>query len=126
MERKEIYTLEDIFKYIHEKSPNKRDKNRIDFNGDLIKMNSQRYHLFKHKGCKCKCGLIGSFFAKEKHESSEIWHFNLYGYDSSGNEVLMTKDHIIPKSKGGSNHISNYEPMCTICNEEKSNKLKIN
>lgn len=39
--------------------------------------------------------------------------------DENGKEVLMTKDHVIPKSKGGANDISNYQTMCKRCNEAK-------
>jgi 5-methylcytosine-specific restriction endonuclease McrA len=35
---------------------------------------------------------------------------------------MMTKDHIMPKSKGGKNHFDNYEPMCSDCNTEKADK----
>jgi len=37
----------------------------------------------------------------------------------SGHEVLMTKDHIIPKSKGGKNTLKKYQTMCTHCNCRK-------
>jgi 5-methylcytosine-specific restriction endonuclease McrA len=52
------------------------------------------------------------------------YHFNLYAIDDNGDEILMTKDHIIPKSKGGRNHLSNYQPMCCVCNQKKDNKIK--
>ena len=32
-------------------------------------------------------------------------------------------DHVIPVSKGGKNHISNYQILCGKCNNRKSNKL---
>lgn len=35
----------------------------------------------------------------------------------------MTIDHLIPKSKGGTNHISNLVPCCEPCNQKKANKL---
>lgn len=48
----------------------------------------------------------------------------LYAVDDNGDEILMTKDHIIPRSKGGIDDISNYQTMCKLCNEAKGNKLE--
>lgn len=93
---------------------------RVEFCGDIIKGNSQRYQTFFTKGLKCVCcGIEGKFFAKEKWENQPSYHLNLYALDADGNEVLMTKDHIIPKSKGGKDHISNYQTMCEVCNMAK-------
>jgi len=41
--------------------------------------------------------------------------------DAQGREVLMTHDHIVPRSKGGKNHISNVQTMCAPCNSKKGN-----
>jgi 5-methylcytosine-specific restriction enzyme A len=35
----------------------------------------------------------------------------------------MTRDHIIPKSKGGSDHLNNMQTMCTKCNNKKGNSI---
>lgn len=94
--------------------------NFFELDGDIIKANSQRYQVFKKKGCTCsKCGLKGTFFYKEKDLNSSRFHLNLYGVNEKGEEILFTKDHILAKSNGGSNHIDNYQTMCSICNEVK-------
>ena len=95
------------------------------FLGNSVKMTSMRYRLFATKGLKCvKCGIEGSFFSLEKchSEKSDRFHFNLYGIDKKGRPVLMTKDHIQPKAKGGLNSLKNLQTMCVNCNAKKADK----
>jgi len=101
------------------------------FIGDIkVKANSVRYAVFKKYGISCvNCGIEGEYFALEKDKSeggntSNRFHFNLYGVDDNGNESLITKDHIIPKSKGGRDFIDNLQPMCKLCNVAKGSFLK--
>lgn len=92
------------------------------FDDESINMASDRYKVFRlNKTCVC-CGIEGTIIAMEKDEKDISYHFNMYGIDSKGKEILFTKDHIIPKSKGGKNNISNYQTMCVVCNGKKSNK----
>ena len=91
-------------------------------NGVKVKVTSQRYKVFQDNKCCVKCGLKGEFLAIEKFsEDIKKYHINMYGIDEHEHEVLMTKDHIIPKSKGGKNIQSNYQTMCTKCNIDKGN-----
>lgn len=92
-----------------------------------VAMGSHRYQTFATKGTDCvECGLKGSFFALEHHsaDTSEKCHLNLYGIDKQGEEVMMTKDHIIPRSKGGKNVLSNYQPLCIKCNQQKADYVR--
>lgn len=91
--------------------------------GECFKPNSPRLILFKTKGADCViCGARGSFFALESH-NGETPHMNLYAHNERAEEVLMTKDHIIPKAHGGENILENYQPMCEPCNGKKADKL---
>jgi len=95
------------------------------FDGHMVKMDSQRYQLFASKGVECVgCGLKGEYFGLEKNRGQEgdRYHFNLYGQRDAV-EILVTKDHIIPKSKGGQNILDNYQVMCFNCNIEKGDSL---
>lgn len=49
----------------------------------------------------------------------------MYGIDEQGQEVMLTKDHIYPKSKGGLNNIKNYQVLCSRCNSKKSDNSPI-
>lgn len=94
-----------------------------------VRRNSQRYILFKEKGLTCVCcGLTANKayveIQKEQFESGSTAHINLYHVDSNGKRILFTKDHIIPKSKGGKDIQENYQVMCFPCNQKKGDTLE--
>ena len=121
--RKSKHSIEDVLSLVPDWDGIVK-KRRIDFDGDELYIDSLRYFTFKKDNCTCvHCGLKGSFFAKEKHVNDNRYHLNLYAIDEAGNEIRMTKDHRIPRSKGGSNDISNLDTMCAPCNEEKGCKI---
>lgn len=127
-ERKEVYTVEQIQKATKEVLFNPKERADIILDGDVVRGNSQRYQLFFTKGTRCCCcGIEGKFFRKERNikMKTKRYHLNLYAVNDDGIEVLMTKDHIIPVSKGGDNTLNNYQTMCEICNEKKGNKMEV-
>jgi 5-methylcytosine-specific restriction endonuclease McrA len=124
-----IYKIEEVLPYSIPFKLHTEDKNRYRMYGEFkVSMTSDRYRLFKERGIKCvKCGIKGRYFALEKQlPKSELYHFNLYAIDIDNKEVLMTKDHIIPKSKGGRSFIDNYQTLCTRCNMSKRDKVEEN
>lgn len=123
--RKGTYPIEEVKEVIKDVLFEVDKRNAlVELDGDIIRGNSDRYRTFFTKGTKCVCcGIEGKYFAKEKDSLlKNRYHLNLYALDSEGKEILMTKDHIIPKSKGGKNHISNYQTMCINCNKQKADK----
>lgn len=127
-ERKNVFSLEDFTKsYLEVKHlmfPKYLKVKDGFVIGDCKIKTSERYPVFYKDGFTCvSCGLKGKFFALEKDmaQNTENCHLNLYGI-KEGKEIIFTKDHIIPKSKGGKNNISNYQCMCIHCNQDKGVK----
>jgi hypothetical protein len=116
------YTVQEVLDHVWPAGP------KISFDGDKMKVSSSRLLMFAEKGICCvTCGIEGAFFLKEKSsvtQKQEPWHFNLYA-EKDGFLVLMTKDHIKPKSKGGKNHPTNYQPMCAACNAKKADTFPV-
>lgn len=73
--------------------------------------------------CVC-CGVVGEAFLLELPLGSKkaVPHFNLYGH-KDGEWVQMTKDHIVPRSKGGRDNQENLQTMCSRCNEAKADHV---
>lgn len=93
--------------------------------GHTVKMKSHTVKLFDEKGITCvSCGVTGVIAVVESAGTNHGKHCNIYGVNSAGKLVSMTKDHIIPKSKGGKNELSNHQVMCQKCRSQKSNKMQ--
>lgn len=122
-----VFSIEKVLPFV--KSRKYREARPVKtYAGKPVYMDSLRYHTFLNSGLVCVgCGLTATFFALEttqfNAENSDHFHFNLYGIDEEGDEVLFTKDHIFPKSRGGKNHISNLQTMCAVCNTKKGSKI---
>lgn len=83
---------------------------------------SLRYMNFYQHGTTCVCcGKQGTHFRLCGDPTTNRRHFNLYADDGT----LMTKDHVVPKSKGGLDKVANMQPMCVRCNKKKGNKSDI-
>lgn len=121
------YCPEEIIPRIKSKCGWNHSAKREMLDGDMVNFRSSRLATFKQSlRCAC-CGLRGSFFVKEKHRlngklASLPYHLNLYAIDHRGCEVLMTSDHIIPRSKAPPNLTNNRQTMCFRCNHAKGSR----
>lgn len=86
-----------------------------------VKVSGVRLTTFATKGTDCICcGREGKFFRIEDNGSGP--HLNLYAYGTDNQEKLMTRDHIIPRSKNGPETVENMSPMCLRCNNVRGTK----
>lgn len=71
-----------------------------------------------------KCGLTATCFIANKGHKDLLGPPVLDLYASTGTDyILMTRDHIIPKSYGGSNDVQNLRVACGPCNHDRGNAL---
>lgn len=117
------YGINEVFAMIGEEylngnnDDNQRASNMV-VDGFNVYAKSLRYMTFYQKGVKCACcGKEGTHFKLCGYASTNRRHFNLYADDGT----LMTKDHIIPASKGGPDKVTNMQTMCVECNVKKGN-----
>ena len=80
---------------------------------------SKRIQLFVRSITCAYCGRMGSHFRLETAGNQTNPHLNLYTEDG----ILMTVDHIIPVALGGRNHLTNYQAMCSRCNNKRGASL---
>jgi hypothetical protein len=87
-----------------------------------IKLRDSRMMLFAEtQHCAC-CLVPGDHFWLE-HSGCFTPHFNLYAINHCGHAVMLTLDHIIPRSKGGTREPHNIQLLCANCNRIKQNKM---
>lgn len=118
--RRAEYEPQEIFNYI------KSGSKKLYVDGFDIDLQTSRLRTFVEKGHHCiNCGRKGTTFYVEKHinQPNDDFHLNLYHVNKNGNHYLMTRDHIYPRSKGGSDELDNSQTMCYECNCIKGNKV---
>lgn len=109
--------LEDIEKYTLEHIIPNVGETKLLLSSYLVKLNTLRLRCFaKNLSCML-CGIKGEYFLLQRVKGTkENPHLNLYAVNSDNQRVLMTKDHLIPKSKGGRDTLDNLNTMCFPCN----------
>lgn len=125
------YSIEEVYELLGEDNKNleyvrKGSRQDIEVDGFKVYKQSLRYATFFTKGTKCVCcGKEGTYFqldeSKDASDAAGRRHFNLYAEDGT----LMTKDHILPRSLGGQDVLSNMQTMCCNCNKEKGNVVDL-
>ena len=119
------YSIDEVFDMLGRDTLNQTGElikfESIEVDGYLVYKDSWRYRTFYQKGLKCACcNRVGSYFKLHTDSKNiERAHFNLFAEDGT----MMTKDHIIPKSKGGPDCIENFQTMCEECNKEKKDTM---
>ncbi len=79
--------------------------------------------IFVNKGRECQhCQRKGQYVVIGSYKGMPIEAKNtrlLFSKDF----LMMTKDHIHPKSKGGPTKLGNLQILCALCNQKKADKV---
>jgi 5-methylcytosine-specific restriction endonuclease McrA len=118
----------DVDEILAQRRPTWDDQKQVFFAGRRLKvrLNSIRYHVFaQSRTCAC-CNRKGTMMLLDVHHCRtglmySRAHFNLYAVEDS-KLILMTVDHIIPRSRGGTDDLDNLQTLCTKCNSIKGNR----
>lgn len=97
-----------------------------------VKVSSLRLECMMRNSKCVSCGLPGGIWLLQAHhcyikdgqvQLRETPHLNLYAVNDDNELVLMTRDHIIPRAKGGLDEMNNLQTMCQPCNQIKADNL---
>ena len=71
---------------------------------------------------ECSCKADRWIADKGRYDLKSPPVLNLYG-TREGCTVLINRDHVIPKSLGGTDAIENLRPACEVCNGLRGNRI---
>jgi 5-methylcytosine-specific restriction endonuclease McrA len=88
------------------------DRNRYKKDKEKIKQKVRRRKLMLK-------GVVGTHTKQEWNDLKFIYNYKCWICERVEPEIELTRDHIIPISKGGHDNIENIIPLCRSCNSSK-------
>lgn len=73
------------------------------------------------KGCKAK----SNFAAIVRNINTDRLNVIFFIKDKEGNFQPLTKDHVLPKARGGTDAFKNLQSMCVRCNSDKADNADL-
>ena len=92
------------------------------YKGGITK--TRAYHNFYNRRREVnKKNIVGSHSFKDWELLKKKYGYMCLCCKKLEPEIVLSQDHIIPISKGGTNFIENIQPLCISCNSRKHTKI---
>jgi 5-methylcytosine-specific restriction endonuclease McrA len=96
-----------------------KDKTKTsNWKGGISKANGYK----RRKKLERAMAIVGSHTELEWQALIKEYEYKCLGCGKPEGEVKLTKDHIVPVSRGGTDNIDNIQPLCISCNCRKHTK----
>lgn len=100
---------------------NNREK-RLAYNRAYHKANRHKVVAWTNARRVRKKAAEGSHTEAEWQALKEQYNYTCLRCGRREPEITLTRDHVVPLTKGGSDWITNIQPLCAVCNSSKNNK----
>lgn len=96
-----------------------KSKDRVEYNRQWRSKNRDRASIIQYnRVCRIR-GATGTITNQEWKELKLSYGNRCINPDCLNPHTRLTKDHIVPITKGGANRIDNIQPLCASCNSKK-------
>ena len=110
------------YREIGRKSRDKYAEERNAYQREYGKENRDKLTLFTNIRRARKLAAEGSHTDKEWQSLKAFYDYKCLCCGKREPEIQLTRDHVIPLTKGGTDSIDNVQPLCARCNSKKNNK----
>jgi hypothetical protein len=100
------------------KNPEKRKENSLKWLGK----NPEKIAEYNHKRIARVRNSEGQYTAKEWKDLKERYNYTCLACRRREPEIKLTPDHVLSLHSGGTNYITNIQPLCLSCNSSKGAK----
>jgi 5-methylcytosine-specific restriction endonuclease McrA len=89
---------------------------------EYYKLNPEKSVAATNRRRALKLAAGGSHTEEEWLELKTFYNFKCLRCGEQEPDIKLTRDHVLPLTKGGDDSINNVQPLCARCNSKKNNK----